>query len=213
MNDFLSEGYLVANPPELQKLSIVAYRLLARGEPVSLTELAEATSYTEKKIEELIALIPESAYERRPDGAFTGFIGLSLKKTAHELAIADRTLYTWCVFDALFLPAILKSDAVLTTTCPATRQEIKVSTHPENAASIFPQNPVMSIISPSREACCSDLRGAFCNHVNFFSDRLAFMQWNSGASAGDCVSLEDAFVLAMRRNDARFPDIKLNGVI
>ncbi len=212
LEGFLSEGYLAANPPELQKLCIIAYRLLARGKPVSLPELAEATSYTDQKIEELIALIPSSAYERGSDGAFTGFIGLSIHKTAHEFTVADRLLYTWCVFDALFLPAILRTDALLSTACPATGREIKISIRPDGAAAVTPPNPVMSIIAPDHEACCSDLRGAFCNHVNFFVDQSAYSQWNKGSNAGDAVSLDDAFALAMRRNDARFPDVKLGGL-
>lgn len=209
LEGFLSDGYLVANPLELQKLCIIAYRLLARGEPASLRELVEATSYTDQKIEELIALIPSSAYERQADGAFTGFIGLSINKTAHEFAVADRLLYTWCVFDALFLPAVLRTNALLSTTCPATGRELKISIYPDSAMPVTPPNPVMSIIAPDHKACCSDLRGAFCNHVNFFSDQSAYSQWNKGSNAGDAVSLDDAFALAMRRNDARFPDVNI----
>lgn len=207
---FLEDGYLVANPPELQKLCITAYQLLARGKPVSLAELAEATSYTKQRIEDLVALIPSSAYERQADGAFIGFIGLSINKTAHEFTVADRLLYTWCVFDALFLPAVLRTNALLSTICPATGREIKISIRPDGAAPITPPSPVMSIIAPDHEACCSDLRGAFCNHVNFFFDQSAYAQSNKGSNAGDAVSLGDAFALSMRRNDARFPDVKLS---
>ena len=210
LEGFLSEGYLTANPPELQKLCVIAYRLLARGEPVTRAELAETTSYTDQKIEELITLIPSSAYERQVDGAFTGFIGLSINKTAHEFTVADRLLYTWCVFDALFLPAILGTNTLLSTICPATGREIKIAIRSDGAAPITPPNPVMSIIAPDHEACCSDLRGAFCNHVNFFADQSAYAQWDKGSNAGDAVSLDDAFALAMRRNDARFPDVKLS---
>ena len=208
LEGFLNVGYLLANPPELQTLCITVYRLLARGKPVAVSELVEATSYTNQKIEELIALIPSSAYKRQADGAFTGFIGLSINKTAHEFAIADRFLYTWCVFDALFLPALMQTDALLTTTCPATEHEIKILISPGGATSVTPPNPVMSIIAPDHEACCSDLRGAFCNHVNFFVDQSSYSKWNKRSDAGDALSLEEALALAMRRNDARFPDIK-----
>lgn len=204
MESFLSEGYLVANPPELQKLCINTYRLLARGEPVSLVALTEATSCTVQKVEELIALIPSSAYERRLDGDFTGFIGLSVEQTAHQFIINDRTLYVWCVFDALFLPALLQSDAILKTRCPATCEEIVVQIDAEQAAPVTPGSPVMSIIAPDHAACCRDLRGAFCDHVNFFADERAFKRANI---VGVCISLDEAFEFASKRNCFRFPDV------
>ena len=166
--------------------------------------LAEATSLRLGEAHDLISLIPESAYTRRPDGAFTAFIGLSIEKTAHRLIVSERTLYVWCVFDALFLPALLQCGATLKTECPATGQEIIIKIDPEQAAPVSPAHPVMSIIAPDNAACCRDLRGAFCDHVNFFADEEAF---NGASVDGICVSLDEAFALAMRRNAARFPDL------
>lgn len=202
---FLDAGYLAANPPALQRLCLAAYRLLARGRPLLPAELADACSVSGEDVDALLALIPASAYDRRPDGAFTAFIGLSLEATAHEFVVSRRGLYTWCVFDALFLPALLGSEAALTTTCPATRREIRISIRSEGANAVSPARPVMSIAAPDKAACCNDLRGAFCDHVNFFADETAFERWNKGGGA--CVTLDDAFALAMRRNAARFPDI------
>jgi len=194
----------LANPLELQRLCISAYRLLARGRAVSMASLAEAASLRLDKAHELIALIPESAYTRRSDGAFTAFIGLSTEKAAHRLIIGERLLYVWCVFDALFLPALLQCDANLKTRCPTTGEYIAIEIDSERAAPVSPRHPVMSIIAPDNAACCRDLRGAFCDHVNFFADKEAFNRANID---GACVSLDEAFALAMRRNAARFPDL------
>lgn len=201
---FLSEGYLAANPPELQCLRVSAYRLLARGDAVSVTSLAEAASLRLGEAHELISLIPESAYTWRPDGAFTAFIGLGIEKTTHRLIIGEHTLYVWCVFDALFLPALLQCSASLKTRCPATHKDISIELDSERAAPMSPRHPVMSIIAPDNAACCRDLRGAFCDHVNFFADEEAF---NGASVDGACISLDAAFALAMRRNAARFPDL------
>ena len=201
---FLQEGYLLANPPELQRLSISAYRLLAQGNPVSPDALAEAASLKLDETRELISLIPESAFAQRPDGTFTAFIGLSIEKTAHRFIVGEHTLYVWCVFDALFLPALLKRCATLKTRCPATQEDIFIEIDSGRAAPVSPTHPVMSIIAPDNAACCRDLRGAFCDHVNFFADEDAFNRANVD---GACVSLDEAFAIAMRRNAARFPDI------
>jgi len=206
---FLHDGYLLANPPDLQRLCITLYRLLARGDAVSLAALAEASALTLDELSGLISLIPKNAYVRRSDGAFTGFIGLGIEKTAHRFVVDERTLYVWCVFDALFLPALLQCGAVLKTRCPATHEEIVIKINSERASPVSPMHPVMSIITPDNAACCRDLHGAFCDHVNFFANEGAFKRANI---AGACVSLDVAFALAMCRNKARFPDVNIGNL-
>jgi alkylmercury lyase len=209
MKGFLEDGYLAGNPVGLQNLSITIYRLLARGRSVQVADLARATNLTALEIEQLINLVPASAYDRAPDQSFVSFIGLSTSPAAHQFKVGAQSLYTWCVFDALFLPAILGQPAVLTTACPSTGQSIEVTINPDGVGRATPPQPVMSIIAPDADACCSDLRGAFCNQVNFFADRAAFSNWSKRSDGDDCVRLDDAFALAMSRNEARFPDISI----
>jgi len=210
LEGFLEDGYLTGNPIGLQNLSIAIYRLLAKGRAVQVADLASATNLTALEIEELISLVPASAYDRARDQSFVSFIGLSTTPAAHQFKVGAQTLYTWCVFDALFLPAILGQPAVLTTACPSTGQTIEVTINPDGVKSATPPQPVMSIIAPDTDACCSDLRGAFCSQINLFANRAAFSSWSKRGDADDCVCLDDAFALAMRRNEARFPDISLS---
>ncbi len=209
LEGFLEDGYLVENPVALQVLSIAIYRLLAKGNAVSLADITSTTRLNISEVEDLIKLVPESAYDRASGGDFVSYIGLSIHPEAHQFKVAGRTLYTWCVFDALFLPAILRQQAILTTACPSTGRKIELTISPSAVESATLPQPVMSIIAPNRDACCSDLRGAFCNHVNFFADQEAFLSWNNRSDADNCICLEDAFALAMRRNKARFPDAPL----
>jgi hypothetical protein len=64
----------------------------------------------------------------------------------------------------------------------------------------------MSIGAPDRAACCDNLRGAFCNHVNFFVDETAFRDWAADRSGVASVSLPEAHDLARRRNHHRHGD-------
>jgi hypothetical protein len=68
---------------------------------------------------------------------------------------------------------------------------------------------VMSILAPDRNACCADLRTAFCDRVNLFRDRQAFAAWSRDRAGASCVSLGEAQLLARQRNAARYPDVEL----
>jgi hypothetical protein len=64
----------------------------------------------------------------------------------------------------------------------------------------------MSIIAPDSAACCENLRGAFCNHVNLFIDDCAFRDWATDRPDVAFVSLEEAHELALQRNRYRYGD-------
>ncbi len=212
LSSFLSDGYLIENPPELQHLSVAAYRLLAEGSAVNFARLANAANLSVAHAEELLRFVPASAYEREPDGSLSAFIGLSTKPTLHRFSVEDRSLYTWCVFDAVFLPAILQEPATLTTSCPTTGDQIDLTITPTEIAHANLPDAVMSILAPDMKACCADLRGAFCDQVNLFANRTALLNWDKYTDAIICAPLDLAFTLATHRNDARFPDVNL-GVV
>lgn len=114
--------------------------------------------------------------------------------------------HTWCVFDALFLPEILGKPATCVTRCPTTETEIEIALGPTYIVSSQPSEPVMSIVAPDRAACCDTLKGAFCDHVNFFVDEYAFRDWAADRSDVASVSLQDAHDLARESNQHRHGD-------
>lgn len=206
---FLSDGYLPENGADVQRMSVAIYRLLARGEPVTRAALATALAVSSAAVDGTLAGFPPSTIERDESGRIVGFVGLGLTPTEHRFEVMDHVLYTWCAFDALFLPEILDAPARLTTRCPATGAEIHVALTSAGLAEATPPEPVMSMITPDAAACCDDLRGAFCRHVSLFRDGEAFSAWARSTGELGCVSLPEAVALARRRNAARYGDIAL----
>ena len=141
------------------------------------------------------------------NGAVIAFGGLSLGPANHAFKVDGRELHTWCVFDALFLPEILRKPATSITCCPATGAAIEIELAPDAVVSCLPSQPIMSIVVPDRAACAENLRGAFCNHVNFFVDEAAFHKWAVGKPGASHVSIEHAHDLAHQRNLYRYGDL------
>ncbi len=206
---FLSDGYLDDNSADVQRLSVALYRLLAAGQPVALPALANALEWEASRAEAVLRALPPSALERDNHDNITAFIGLSLKPTDHRIEVEGKTLHTWCVLDALFLPEILQKTVQVTTQCPATGAAIHVTLAPDRIVASEPEYAVMSIVAPDGKTCRDNLRGAFCNHVNFFADRAAFDEWANDRPGAAGVSLADAHAMGRRRNAARYPDIEM----
>ena len=205
---FLEQNYLRANPPELQRLIITLYRLLLGGEAVEMSALA-AAGRDEAKVRDLLALVPEAAYDLGDDGRITAFIGLSTVPTRHRLITNGTLLYTWCAFDALFLPGLLGIAAEIESLCPAGGGTIGIRLNAGRLERATPSDPVLSFVTPDHEALGKDLRGEFCCHVNFFANRDRFAMRAAGKVPMGAVSLPEALRLANQRNTYRFPDIDL----
>lgn len=204
---FFDDGYLTDNPPALQRLSLAAYRLLLGGKPVSFADLAAATNMDPALIRALFTLIPDCACDYSEDSGITAFIGLSIGPANHRFIVDGRSLYTWCVLDGLFLSELIGGPSVIDTRCPATRATIRVALSPDGISGASPDGTVMSLVDLDRGACRDDLRGNFCNHVNFFASQAAFRTWAADKPDYACVTLERAYAMARARNRARYPDI------
>jgi alkylmercury lyase len=204
---FLEQNYIKSNPPELQRLIVTLYRLMLCGWPVELQALAKATGYDEQRVGELLELVPQSAYDRSQAGEITAFIGLSTTPTRHRLVTGGVTLYTWCAFDALFLPGLLAISAEICSDCPTSGTEIKIRFDSGRLKSATPSDLVLSFVTPDLEAYGNDLRGEFCCHVNFFANSELFAKWAEGKDNMGAVTVAEALELANQRNADRFPDI------
>jgi alkylmercury lyase len=204
---YLRQGLLPANTPEMQRMSVTLYRLLSSGTPVTRERLGVACGFSQERIGQLLKELPPTALEWDEGGAVMAFGGLSLQSTHHRFVTGEVELHTWCVFDALFLPEILGKPAILVTHCPASGAELTAELAPGEVRAARPPDSVMSIVGPDRQACCDNLRKAFCDKVNLFQDTRTFMDWSRGRDDIGCVTLEEAQLFARQRNAWRYPDI------
>ncbi len=107
---------------EEQRVSLVFYQLLVKGKPVALENVATKSGSTVQEINLIIGRWGSEVLWNE-DRKIIGFFGLNLNKTAHSLEVDDTMLYTWCAWDALFIPALLDKTVKVRSTCPVTKQE------------------------------------------------------------------------------------------
>jgi alkylmercury lyase len=102
------------------KLRRVGVDLLANGESVTAALLAEVAGVSVDEATSHIAEARQAGVEVE-DGAIVGS-ALTLRPTAHRFRVRGNDMYTWCGFDALFLPIIVGERAAVASTCPVTRR-------------------------------------------------------------------------------------------
>jgi len=190
-----------------QRVLLSLYRLVAKGSPVTLEGLGAAIGAGGAGgdgVREAVAAVPPSRLQYDEAGRIIAFAGLSQVPANHRFMFAERALFTWCAFDGLFLPALLGGRARISSICPVTHGEIRVTLGRNPLEAIEPEPAVMSFVMPDQERRCTDLRGSFCNHVNFFASRRAGEVWLEHNAKAVMLSLDDAFALGRVSNQANF---------
>ncbi len=164
-------------------------RLLARGEPVTVGDLAAATSRSQAEVERALAARPDTEFDEQ--GRIVGY-GLTLRPTPHRFEVDGRALYTWCALDTLIFPALLGRTARITSPCHATGTPVRVTAGPDGVADVDPAQAVVSIVTPQH---ASAVREAFCNQVHFFASRQAAEPWLAANPGASVVTVADAYRL------------------
>lgn len=226
MSEIIIEGYDVVNEPRDslaailrhaiaarpttrmldRRFSFHLYRLLAAGHPVRREELATALDIQSRVVDDLLdtwlPLIELDEYRR-----VRGFRGLTLEPTPHQFEISNAVLYTWCAWDAVFLPQILGATATVQSSCPQSGQQIALTITPTGLAHAEPSTPLLSFPLTSLDEMRNDLRSTFCQRIFFFASPSSATAWRERNDRTVLATYDEAEDLGRRRNAALFGDI------
>ncbi|MBI3023518.1 MAG: hypothetical protein HYY68_07325, partial [Thaumarchaeota archaeon] len=135
--------------------------------------------------------------------AVIGFWGLALPEMPHRFQVDGRTLYTWCAWDSLFIPEILRKTARVESTDPVTNEKISLVVEPEGVKELEPTDTVVSFLAPNR-AFDADIIQSFCHFVHFFGSRASGDRWSSEHKGTLLLSVDQAHELGRLTNTRNF---------
>jgi alkylmercury lyase len=190
-----------------QRVGLELYRQLAGGQPVRSEELAPPLGLGNEEITAALSGGLNSLVYHDDAGRIIGFGGLAVVKMAHRFIVNGRTLYTWCAWDGLFLPELLAAQADIESTCPQTREPIRLTVTPEAVSAVEPKDTVVSFLLPDAplfENTTEETISSFCHYIYFLASREAGDAWTARHGGTFVLALDDAFTLARMNNAARF---------
>lgn len=185
-----------------QRLGLTLYRLLANGAPVSSEQLADALRHPVEVVITVLESWPDVFFDQ--DHYVIGFGGLTIKETAHHLEVNGNTVYTWCAWDALFIPELLNKTADVTTHCPITGETISLIVTPTQFKTVSHHHIVVSFLTPDETELKKNVTTSFCHFVHFFVNRDAGEQWVAEHPGTFLLSLEQAYTVGRKMNTARY---------
>lgn len=158
-----------------KRMSLALYRLLAEGRPVAPSALAIEAELDEPRVRARLESWPGVFFDEQ--GKVQGYWGLAIPEMNHRFEVGGRTLYTWCAWDSLFLPEILRRTAAVRSLCPVTGETIRLTVRPDAIVAVNPAETVMSFPRVERMELGADVVTKFCHYVHFFSSREVAEEW------------------------------------
>ncbi|MCA9145471.1 MAG: MerR family transcriptional regulator [Planctomycetaceae bacterium] len=181
------------------RLRIEVLRLVAKGRPVSVRKVEQIASQLGMPLDAATSFISKVS-ERDAEGNILGILGLSQRAHPHRFELKDRVLSTWCAWDALFLPALLKQPATVESSCPVTKERIRLKVTPKKVEEVAPADCVVTIAVPATSPeAVEEIWAAFCHFVLFFASEEAASRWVSKRKQDlRILSVEEAYNLGRR---------------
>lgn len=193
---------------EEQHLGLEIYRQLANGEPVQRSRLAEALEIPNRAVDDLLGHPNlKSLTYADTEGRIIGFGGLAVREMPHRFRIDGRTLYTWCAWDSLFIPVILRQEAEVESPAPGSTARVRLRVAPDRVKEVQPGSAVMSFLLPTAETFQADALKAmagFCHYIFFFPDHENATAWARSHPDTTVISVSEAFELGCLMVRARW---------
>ena len=183
--------------PENSRLLIQVWRALAKGQPIAkehVDQIAMELGISSGQAEEFLRQVSE----RDNNDNIIGLVGLSLSDAwVHRFNVNGVSLRTWCAWDALFLPPMLKQTVTVESESPSTGNGVSVIVTPENVENSNPTGVAVSIVTvdPRDTASVEAIWSNFCHQVYFFPSRDEAELWAEGKENIAILSVEEAYEL------------------
>lgn len=185
------------------RIALAIYRQLAWKDRATVKDIAAEADVGNDKVAGQLEAWP--AVYRDSDGAVIGFWGLTAQPMTHRVTLAGRDRYTWCAWDALFIPELIGETAKVQSTTPVDNRDVRLRVSPEGATPLDPSvSPIyVSFRVPEADEWEADVIATFCHHVHFLYEEEV-KRWQSKNPGNVTLTLDDAFRAGMLKNARQF---------
>ena len=204
--DTIAAHFLEPLARSQEDLSHTILDQVARGKPLEKTALAAALHLSQEELEQRLLRLPDLEFDQQ--GSIVGW-GVTLVPTRHRFQIHGQDLFTWCAFDTVLYPPLLRAEAQVQSICPVTGRSISFVATPDGSVkNLIQDSCVLSLIIPTEQRHYG--RVGFCERSLFFWEEQAASSFLTAHPEAILLSIEEAAyvgkLVAQNRTIGTFSD-------
>jgi hypothetical protein len=174
-----------------RRIAVSLYDLLAKGEPVTIADLAARS-----RVEESVARGTIEGWPgvfRDDGGRVVGFWGLAIPEMAHRFhAEGGKPMHAWCALDPFLIIPVIGRSARVASIDPVTGEEVTMTVTPRGVEDLFPASAVVSFVMPDKPFD-HDVIQTFCHYVLNFASLDSAEGWASEREGMVLLPVSEAF--------------------
>jgi len=207
--DEIAEAIVAAMPVldlSDQRIMLSIRRLMAKGEPVAIDAIAQASGVPRGELESKLAWWP--GVYRNDEGRVVGFWGQAIDRLDPEyrLTADGKATYTWCALDTLFIPGQLGQRVLVEASDPIDGGKVSLVVDRNGAHDVSPSGAAVSMVVPDGPFGF-DVIESFCHRVLFFTSPESGEKWTAKHPGTIVLSVQEAFEVGRALNAGVLPDL------
>ncbi|MDH3338318.1 MAG: organomercurial lyase [Gammaproteobacteria bacterium] len=147
-------------------LLLPGFPLLARGEPVTVGEIAKAAGVDDRTV---ATALREARCTLNESGCLIDLFGMMLAPSYHRLEIDRKVVFSCCALWAHVIPKLVDRVVLIESVDPESREMVRLEVTPKKIQSVNPGTALATMTVADAVSIEQDVGSAFCRHVRHFA--------------------------------------------
>ena len=147
-------------------LLLPGFPLLARGEPLTVGQIADAAGVNDHEVE---AALRKARCAFNESGRLIDLFGMMLAPSYHRLEIDGKAVFSCCALWAHVIPKLLDRVVLVESVDPQSRELVRLEIGPGKVRFVSPGTALATMAVADAASIEQDVGSAFCGHVRHFA--------------------------------------------
>ncbi len=174
-------------------LLLASFPLLARGEPLTVGQIANAVGVDDHEVE---AALSKARCAFNDSGRLIDLFGMRLTPGYHRVEIDGKAVFSCCALWAHVIPKLIDRVVLIESVDPQSRELVRLEIAPGKVQSIDPGTALATMAVADAVSIEQDVGLAFCRHVRHFASSNSAHEFAAGSRSCRVVDIEQLHEIA-----------------
>ncbi len=180
-------------------LLLPGFPLLARGEPLTVRQIANAAGVNDREVQEALGKARCAFNER---GRLVDLFGMTLAPTYHRLEIDGKSVFSCCALWAHVIPKLVDREVLVESVDPQSRELVRLEIAPGKVQFVNPGAALATMASADAASIEQGVGAAFCRHVRHFASSDSANTFAAASPSCRVVDVDELHEIAGRLHEA-----------
>lgn len=190
-------------------LLLSGFPLLARGEPLTVGQIADAAGVNDHEVE---AALRKARCAFNQSGRLIDLFGMTLAPTYHRLEIDGKVVFSCCALWAHVIARLVDREVLVESVDPQSRELVRLEIAPGKVQSVNPGTALATMASTDAASIEQGVGAAFCRHVRHFASSDSANTFAASSPSCRVVDVDELHEIAGQLHEAILKSLSVDSI-